>query len=90
MHGNIPVDKFKEISMHLTTIDVFLVRRLRKHACLKYLLYRKWFSKPKTLDVLYISLIGLILDYSSPCLNSFSETYTKKYQLSKIQQFDRI
>ncbi|RNA02310.1 RNA-directed DNA polymerase from mobile element jockey-like, partial [Brachionus plicatilis] len=39
---------------------------------IKYLSNKKWGLKPKTL--------GSILDYSFPCLNSFSETNIKKIQ----------
>ncbi|RNA44102.1 RNA-directed DNA polymerase from mobile element jockey-like, partial [Brachionus plicatilis] len=48
---------------------------------IKYLSNRKWGLKPKTLGNLYKSLIGSILDYSFPCLNSFSETNIKKIQV---------
>ncbi|RNA15376.1 RNA-directed DNA polymerase from mobile element jockey-like [Brachionus plicatilis] len=48
---------------------------------IKYLSNKKWGLKPKTLGSLYKSLIGSILDYSFPCLNSFSETNIKKIQV---------
>ncbi|RNA16205.1 RNA-directed DNA polymerase from mobile element jockey-like [Brachionus plicatilis] len=48
---------------------------------IKYLSNRKWGLKPETLGNLYKSLIGSILDYSFPCLNSFSETNIKKIQV---------
>ncbi|RNA28369.1 RNA-directed DNA polymerase from mobile element jockey-like [Brachionus plicatilis] len=48
---------------------------------IKYLSNKKWGLKPKTLVNLYKSLIGPILDYSFPCLNSFSKTNIKKIQV---------
>ncbi|RNA38381.1 hypothetical protein BpHYR1_042959 [Brachionus plicatilis] len=36
---------------------------------------KKWGLNQKTLGNLYKSLVGSILDYSFPCLNSFSEMY---------------
>lgn len=42
---------------------------------IKYLSHEKCSQKPKTLGILSKSLIESILDYSCPCLNSFSVIY---------------
>ncbi|RNA37981.1 hypothetical protein BpHYR1_045785, partial [Brachionus plicatilis] len=41
---------------------------------------KKWGLNQNTLGNLYKSLVGSILDYSFPCLNSFSENNIKKLQ----------
>ncbi|RMZ96689.1 hypothetical protein BpHYR1_013479, partial [Brachionus plicatilis] len=41
---------------------------------------KKWSLNQNTLRNLYKSLVGSILDYSFPCLNSFSENNIKKLQ----------
>ena len=42
---------------------------------------KKWGLSAKTLGNLYKSLKGSLLDYSFPCLNSFSETSIKRLQV---------
>ena len=48
---------------------------------IKYLSNKKWGLDFKTLGNLYKSLIGSILDYTFPCLNSFSDTNLKRIQV---------
>ncbi|RNA18697.1 RNA-directed DNA polymerase from mobile element jockey-like [Brachionus plicatilis] len=47
---------------------------------IKILSNKKWSLNQNTLRNLYKSLVGPILDYSFPCLNSFSENNIKKLQ----------
>ncbi|RNA03715.1 RNA-directed DNA polymerase from mobile element jockey-like [Brachionus plicatilis] len=47
---------------------------------IKILSNKKWGLNQNTLGNLYKSLVGSILDYSFPCLNSFSENNIKKLQ----------
>ncbi|RNA14495.1 RNA-directed DNA polymerase from mobile element jockey-like [Brachionus plicatilis] len=48
---------------------------------IKILSNKKWGLDLKTLGNLYKSLIGSILDYSFPCLNSLSETNIKRLEV---------
>ena len=47
---------------------------------IKILSNKNWRLDHKTLGSLYKSLIGSILDYNFPCLNSLSDTNLKKLQ----------
>ncbi|RMZ97436.1 RNA-directed DNA polymerase from mobile element jockey-like [Brachionus plicatilis] len=47
---------------------------------IKILSYKNWRLHHRTLGNLYKSLIGSILDYNFPCLNSLSDTDIKKLQ----------
>ncbi|RNA04698.1 RNA-directed DNA polymerase from mobile element jockey-like [Brachionus plicatilis] len=62
-------------------VDELKERCYSRFNIIKYLSNRKWGLKPKKIDNLYKSFIGSILDYSFPCLNSFSETNIKEIQV---------
>ena len=78
--------KFLDITLDSKLTFSSMIDDLKKRCnsrlnIIKYLSNKKWGLKPKTLGNLYKSLIGSILDYSFPCLNSFSETNLKKLQV---------
>ncbi|RNA39844.1 RNA-directed DNA polymerase from mobile element jockey-like [Brachionus plicatilis] len=62
-----------------------LVDEIKEHCnkrlnIIKILSNKNWDLNQNTLGNLYKSLVGSILDYSFPCLNSFSENNIKKLQ----------
>ncbi|RMZ93580.1 RNA-directed DNA polymerase from mobile element jockey-like, partial [Brachionus plicatilis] len=67
LNFNILVDEIKE-------------RFNKRLNIIKILSNKKWGLNQNTLGNLYKSLVGSILDYSFPCLNSFSENNIKKLQ----------
>ncbi|RNA02478.1 RNA-directed DNA polymerase from mobile element jockey-like, partial [Brachionus plicatilis] len=67
LNFNILVDEIKE-------------RCNKRLHIIKILSNKKWGLNQNTLGNLYKSLVGAILDYSFPCLNSFSENNIKKLQ----------
>ncbi|RNA17073.1 RNA-directed DNA polymerase from mobile element jockey-like, partial [Brachionus plicatilis] len=63
-----------------TLVDEFKERCNTRLNLNKILSNKKWGLNQKTLGNLYKSLVGSILDFSFPCLNSFSENNIKKLQ----------
>ncbi|RNA09716.1 RNA-directed DNA polymerase from mobile element jockey-like [Brachionus plicatilis] len=61
-------------------IDEIKERCNKRLNIIKILSDKKWGLNQNTLGNLYKSLVGSTLDYSFPCLNSFSENNIKKLQ----------
>ncbi|RNA13598.1 hypothetical protein BpHYR1_032177 [Brachionus plicatilis] len=78
-----------ELTSHsfLTLLIYNLIKRCNKRLnIIKILSNKKWGLNQNTLGSLYKSLVGSILDYSFPCLNSFSENNIKNYKQFRIKQ----
>ncbi|RNA02428.1 RNA-directed DNA polymerase from mobile element jockey-like, partial [Brachionus plicatilis] len=75
-----------ELQQLLNTLNFNILVDEIKERCnnrlniIKILSNKKWGLNQNTLGNLYKSLVGSILDYSFPCLNSFSENNIKKLQ----------
>ncbi|RMZ95409.1 RNA-directed DNA polymerase from mobile element jockey-like [Brachionus plicatilis] len=76
IYGNRKVSQ-KEINILVDEIKERCNKRLN---IIKILSNKKWCLNQNTLGNLYKSLVGSILDYYFPCLNSFSENNIKKLQ----------
>ncbi|RNA11338.1 RNA-directed DNA polymerase from mobile element jockey-like [Brachionus plicatilis] len=61
-------------------VDEIKERCNKRLNIIKILSNKKWGLNQNTLGNFYKSLVGSILDYSFPCLNSFSENNIKKLQ----------
>ncbi|RNA20190.1 RNA-directed DNA polymerase from mobile element jockey-like [Brachionus plicatilis] len=75
----ISVEKSCSLNLNIL-VDEIKERCNNRLNIIKILSNEKWGLNQNTLGDLYKSLVGSILDYSFPCLNSFSENNIKKLQ----------
>ncbi|RNA18856.1 RNA-directed DNA polymerase from mobile element jockey-like [Brachionus plicatilis] len=76
------IESQKQIKLTFTLmVDEIKQRFSSRLNLIKILSNKKWGLNYYTLGNLYKSLLGSIIDYSFPCLNSFSETNIKKIQV---------
>ncbi|RNA16382.1 RNA-directed DNA polymerase from mobile element jockey-like [Brachionus plicatilis] len=74
------VQYFLSFSRHVNPLGKVRQCCNKRLNIIKILSNKKWSLNQNTLGNLYKSLVGSILDYSFPCLNSFSENNIKKLQ----------